>query len=197
MSTASARLFFQDQSDAITAVVFLWERRLAGDHVYTPVTDFDVNEGDLNERIRGLFKLYIEKVLEGEVVKKLERKIEKLAVEIDKFTSFFKRPRRVRVYSENQAKKEAMRVEMEGVVKRVEEFRKGMRCLMDFIEGRENGGWGVLRVYDESNGRKMNFFYYWSRIHFLILREFRRVENGLPIYGFRSEILKMLHSQQV
>ncbi|KAJ6420760.1 hypothetical protein OIU84_028175 [Salix udensis] len=197
MSTASARLFFQDQSDAITAVVFLWERRLAGDHVYTPVTDFDVNEGDLNERIRGLFKLYIEKVLEGEVVKELERKIEKLAVEIDKFTSFFKRPRGVRVYSENQAKKEALRVEMEGVVKRVEEFRKGMRCLMDFIEGRKNGGWGVLRVYDESNGRKMNFFYYWSRIHFLILRECRRVENGLPIYGFRSEILKMLHSQQV
>lgn len=197
MSTASARLFFHDQSDAITAVVFLWERRLAGDHVYTPVTDFDVNEGDLNERIRGLFKLYIEKVLEGEVVKKLERKIEKLAVEIDKFTSFFKRPRGVRVYSENQVKKEALRVEMEGVVKRVEEFRKGMRCLMDCIEGRENGGWGVLRVYDESNGRKMNFFYYWSRIHFLILRECRRVENGLPIYGFRSEILKMLHSQQV
>ncbi|KAJ6683585.1 hypothetical protein OIU85_007289 [Salix viminalis] len=173
MSTASARLFFHDQSDAITAVVFLWERRLAGDHVYTPVTDFDVNEGDVNERIRGLFKLYIEKVLEGE------------------------RPRGVRVYSENQVKKEALRVEMEGVVKRVEEFRKGMRCLMDFIEGRKNGGWGVLRVYDESNGRKMNFFYYWSRIHFLILRECRRVENGLPIYGFRSEILKMLHSQQV
>ncbi|KAJ7013565.1 hypothetical protein NC653_003274 [Populus alba x Populus x berolinensis] len=29
------------------------------------------------------------------------------------------------------------------------------------------------------------------------IRECRRVENGLPIYGFRSEILKMLHSQQI
>jgi ATP-dependent RNA helicase DHX8/PRP22 len=29
------------------------------------------------------------------------------------------------------------------------------------------------------------------------LRECRRVENGLPVYGFRSEFLKMLRSQQV
>lgn len=165
--------------------------------MYTPVTDFDVNEGDLNERIRGLFKLYAEKVLEGEVVKKLERKIENLAVEIGKFTSFFKRPKGVRVYSENKVKKEALRVEMEVVVKRAEEFRKGMRCLMDCIEGKEIGDLGVFRVYDEGNGRKMGIFYYWSRIHFLILRECRRVENGLPIYGFRSEFLKMLHSQQL
>jgi ATP-dependent RNA helicase DHX8/PRP22 len=99
-------LFFHDQSNAIVAAVFLWEQRLAGDHVYTPVTDFDVNEGDLNERIRGLFKLYAEKVLEGEVVKKLERKIENLAVEIGKFTSFFKWPKGVRVYSENKVKQE-------------------------------------------------------------------------------------------
>jgi ATP-dependent RNA helicase DHX8/PRP22 len=190
-------LFFHDQSNAIVAAVFLWEQRLAGDHVYTPVTDFDVNEGDLNERIRGLFKLYAERVLEGEVVKKLERKIENLAVEIGKFTSFFKRPKGVRVYSENKVKKEALRVEMEVVVKRVEEFRKGMRCLMDCIEGKEIGDLGVLRVYDEGNGRKMGIFYYWSRIHFLILRECRRVENGLPVYGFRSEFLKMLRSQQV
>ncbi|KAG6793199.1 hypothetical protein POTOM_002393 [Populus tomentosa] len=80
---------------------------MGGDHVYTPVTDFGINEGELNEKIR-----------EGGV-----------------------------------------RVEMEGVVKMLEEFRKGMR------------------------------------IQFLS-RECRRVENGLPIYGFRSEILKMLHSQQ-
>lgn len=45
-------------------------------------------------------------------------------------------------------------------------------------------------------GERWEFFYYWSRIQFLS-RECRRVENGLPIYGFRSEILKMLHSQQV
>lgn len=44
---------------------------LWADHVYTPVTDFGLNEGELNEKIRGLFKLYVEKVLEGEVVKKL------------------------------------------------------------------------------------------------------------------------------
>ncbi|KAJ6949023.1 hypothetical protein NC651_003132 [Populus alba x Populus x berolinensis] len=38
---------------------------------------------------------------------------------------------------------------MEGVVKRLEEFRKGMRCLMDCIEGKGIGDLGVLRVYDE------------------------------------------------
>lgn len=40
-------------------------------------------------------------------------------------------------------------MEMEGVVKRLEEFRKGMRCLMDCIEGKGIGDLGVLRVYDE------------------------------------------------
>jgi ATP-dependent RNA helicase DHX8/PRP22 len=118
-------------------------------------------------------------------------------VEINKFASFSRRPRGVMVYNEKKMKKEALRVEMEGVVKRLEEFRKGMRCLMDCIEVKGIGDLGVMRVYDECNGRKMGiFFYYWSRIQFLS-RECRRVENGLPIYGFRSEILKMLHSQQV
>ncbi|CAK7328502.1 unnamed protein product [Dovyalis caffra] len=196
ISTITARLFFENQSDAITALVSLWERRLAGDHAYTPSADFHVNEAELNEKIRGLFRLYVEKVLEGEVVKKLERKIETLAVEIDKVSGFLRRPRGVRVYSENTAKKEVLRVEMEGVVKRVEEFRNGMNCLIDSIEGKEIGDFGVLRVCDESNGRKMRIFDYWSRIHFLVSRECRRLENGLPIYGFRSEILKMLHSQQ-
>lgn len=47
-------------------------------------------------------------------------------------------------------------MEMEGVVKRLEEFRKGMRCLMDCIEGK---GIGDMRVYDECNGRKMRIFF--------------------------------------
>lgn len=80
-------------------------------------------------------------------------------MEINKFASFSRRPRGVMVCNENKMKKEALRVEMEGVVKRLEEFRKGMRCLMDCIEGKGIGDLGVMRVYDECNGRKMRIFF--------------------------------------
>lgn len=47
-------------------------------------------------------------MLDGEVVKKLWRKIVALPMEINKFASFSRRPRGVMVYSENKMKKEAL-----------------------------------------------------------------------------------------
>lgn len=37
----------------------------------------------------------------------------------------------------------------------------------------------------------------WNRIHHLILRECKRLDDGLPIYAYRQEILQRIYLEQV
>uniref|UniRef100_A0A2P2JTQ8 RNA helicase n=1 Tax=Rhizophora mucronata TaxID=61149 RepID=A0A2P2JTQ8_RHIMU len=182
-----ACLVFHDRADALNAVFFLWERRLSGDYLFTPVVDAGISE-DTNERLKILFRLHVEKLLECESVKKLEIKVEKLRVEISKCN--VKKPGSLRVSSQNMDKKKGLSAEMEGIVRRIEEFRSGMNCVIDYLEGREIEELGVLRFGTEGG-------FNWGRLHSLLLRESRRLEDGLPLYGFRREILQAMHGHQV
>eukprot|EP00257_Ricinus_communis_P018271 XP_015576939.1 ATP-dependent RNA helicase DEAH12, chloroplastic [Ricinus communis] len=59
--TLVATLVFHHQIDALNAFVFLWEKRLLGDHLFTPILDFGVNE-ETSEKVRNLFQLHVQKL---------------------------------------------------------------------------------------------------------------------------------------
>ncbi|KAJ4848948.1 hypothetical protein Tsubulata_034184 [Turnera subulata] len=188
-----ARLYYQLETDAVAGIVSLWERRLAGEHMLIPAVDSGVSwEGinDINGKVRVMFQSHVGELMDGEAVKKLEGKIDSLSSEIAKVSRLLRRPNNQRALQELKAKWEGLRVEEDGILRRTEEFRKGMKCVSDYIHGKEIEELGVLR-FDTSEG------FNWSKIHCLILRECRRLEDGLPIYGYRSDILQTLHSQQV
>ena len=44
---------------------------------------------------------------------------------------------------------------------------------------------------------KLDGSFDWKRLHCLIKRERRRLEEGLPIYAFRWDVLHAIHSQQL
>ena len=75
------------------------------------------------------------------------------------------------------------------VERRLKEFESAMQCLLKYLEG------GVdvegVTVFRFDGG------FDWKRIHCLIKRECRRLEDGLPIYAYRSDILQEIHYQQV
>lgn len=76
------------------------------------------------------------------------------------------------------------------VERRLKEFESAMQCLLKYLE---DGG-------DDVEGVKVFRFdggFDWKRIHCLIKRECRRLEDGLPIYAYRSDILQEIHYQQV
>ncbi|KDP40932.1 hypothetical protein JCGZ_24931 [Jatropha curcas] len=185
-----ASLFFQQQADALDAYVSFWERRLAGDHFFNPEVDFKVGE-DVRERLKRVFKFYAEKkVLEGETVKKLEGKVNELSVAIDEFSGLLRKPKSLRTYVEIEARKQHLHDERDGIVNRIEEFKGAVKCILDYLDGKEVEELAVLGF---KNWKGFN----WNKIHFFLLRECRRLENGLPIYGFRREILQQMHLQQV
>ncbi|XP_050210057.1 ATP-dependent RNA helicase DEAH11, chloroplastic-like [Mercurialis annua] len=187
----AAKLSYGHQIDAVKAFIFLWEKRLLGDHLFNPIAEFAIND-ETNDKIRVLFQLYCRSLLEGEILGKLERRVNELSVDVEKIC---KKPKGLGVFDELKGEKERLVGEVDGIVKRIEEFKFGVKCVLDYLEKKDaEGGDMELRVLlGFRNGKSYN----WSKLHCLLLRECRRVEDGLPMYGFRREILRQIHSQQV
>lgn len=112
--------------------------------------------------------------------------------EIAEVAELLKKRNRVVVYSELEERKKVMSAERDLIAKRVREFKAGVKCILGYLEGKKEGkeeeGFQVF-VFD---GR-----FDWERIHRIVLREIRRLEDGLPIYAYRQQILERIHGGQV
>ncbi|XP_050210053.1 ATP-dependent RNA helicase DEAH12, chloroplastic-like [Mercurialis annua] len=189
----AATLLYRHQIDAVNAFIFLWEKRLLGDHLFTPIVDFGIND-ETHDKIRVLFQLHCKSLLGGEFLEKLEWRVNELSFDIDRVSNLLKKPKGLRVFNDLGDEKDRLVGELDGIVKRIEEFKFGVRCVLDYLEKKDVEGEMELRVLlGFRNGKSHN----WSKLHCLLLRECRRVEDGLPIYGSRREILRQIHSQQV
>ncbi|KAL5556528.1 hypothetical protein UlMin_038764 [Ulmus minor] len=193
----SGFLYFQQWVDTREAVVKFWELRLDGVHSFVPELDplvvvpSDILE--LKDRLKILFSDRIRCLIDGEEVKKWNEKRDLLGVEIEKVSSLLGKRRGIGSFHELTDKRKRLTCEVDLVDKRVREFKSAMNFLLAYIEGRtleECGVYGVpvLRLNGDFN---------WLQIHGLISRECRRLEDGLPIYAYRQEILEQIHSQQI
>ena len=150
---------------------------------------------ELKQKLKTLFSNHIKGLVEGELVKKWQKKIEEKSDEIaDVSGQMGKRHYPVGRFFELNEKKKALMAERSMISKRLKEFKGGMRSLLGCLEDGEIG--------NEEEGEAVDVFrvdgeFDWKRIHRLILREFRRLEDGLPIYAHRQEILTRIHGEQV
>lgn len=150
---------------------------------------------ELNQNLKTLFSSHITGLMEGELVRKWQKKINEKSDEIaDLSGQMGKRKYSLGRFYELHDKKKTLKAERSTISKRLKEFKGGMRSLLRCLEtgeiGNEEGDEGVevYRVEGELD---------WKLIHQLILRECRRLEDGLPIYARRQEILTRIHGQQV
>ncbi|XVE83095.1 hypothetical protein DITRI_Ditri16bG0059800 [Diplodiscus trichospermus] len=198
----SASLFFREWTHALSSILSLWRSRLDGSHHYTPnlisniVVPSDMVK--LKQNLKTLFSNHIRGLMEGELVKKWQKKLEEKSDEIAN-VSGQKGQKGRRHYSlgrfyELNEKKKALMAERSMISKRLKEFKGGMRSLLGCLEDGEIGneeeeeGVEVFRVDGEFD---------WKRIHGLISRECRRLDDGLPIYAHRQEILTRIHGEQI
>ncbi|CAN6810563.1 unnamed protein product [Brassica oleracea] len=180
---------FRQWVDALSAVVALWEYRLQGKTLLVPelvanvTVPSDVEE--LRDRLCGLFSAHVLSLMEnGDCVKKVRAEIEEKTRQVESFSS--KRGIKIEAFE----RKKAIEAERDLVVKRLEEFKNGMNSILRFLEGRDGEKDDVAVFSLEGD-------YDWPRIHSLIRRECRRLEDGLPIYAYRRNILKRIHGEQV
>nr|DAD41023.1 TPA_asm: hypothetical protein HUJ06_015346 [Nelumbo nucifera] len=189
----AARLYFQQWSDALEALTFFWERRLDGAHLLDPVVIPNVFVNEQRDRIKALFATRVQSLMNGEAVRRLQKKLEVTLDGIAKISNKLRKPQKPGTFKMLDAERKGLYAERKLISKRISEFKSAMRCILDHLEGKQSQeccDYGV-EVF------KFSGSFDWSRIHQLIKRELRRLEDGLPIYASRQEILREILSQQV
>ncbi|KAF3439242.1 hypothetical protein FNV43_RR17517 [Rhamnella rubrinervis] len=190
-------LFFRQWVDTIQAMVWFWESRLDGVHGLIPrlkpmvIVPSDIDE--LRDRLRVVFADHIRRLIDGEVVGKWNKKRDDFSNEIRNISALLGKPKRLKQHIELSDRVKRLTCERNLVDKRVKEFKSAMNCMLAHLQGksRESCGEQNVQVF------KFEGEYNWVRIHNLILRECRRLEDGLPIYAYRQDILEQIHSQQI
>lgn len=196
----AAKLFYKEWAFTLQAVTYLWRTRLEGTHSFTPklisriLLPSDIDE--VKQKLKVLFCDHIEGLLEGDLVKKWKGRIEDKSNEIAAVSERLKKNNSCLVFTELNEKKKGLVAERESLFGRLKEFRSSMSCFLAHVKGSEfelenDGDEGSLPVFNFDGECD------WEKIHQLILRECRRLEDGLPIYAFRQDILKQIHGEQI
>ncbi|KAJ6397891.1 hypothetical protein OIU77_018825 [Salix suchowensis] len=201
----TASLHFQEWSHTLNFMIALWELRLRGAHSFTPKLQSHIlvasDAEELKRNLTKKFSDYIEGFIEGvasnvnddeSVVGRWQAKVSEKSDEIAQVMRLLRGRNKPRNFIELNERKEGLMAERDLIVKRLREFRASMNCILKYIEGgREKEGERGLEVFVFDGEID------WERIHRLVLREIRRLVDGLPIYAYRQQILEMIHSKQV
>ncbi|KAI3814030.1 hypothetical protein L1987_18772 [Smallanthus sonchifolius] len=188
----AARFLYQQWPNALETTMYLWEVLLDGCLSFMPrlvqnlLVPSDTEE--LNSRLRVLFRKRIIGLMEGESVMKLGKKLEEVNREIARLGLLLKKPTRLATHMELSKKKEGHVREGELIRRRLGEFKSGMECIVDYLDGKVSDDVRVLLLKGAFN---------WNKIYWMIKRECRRLDDGLPIYADRKDILWQIHCQQV
>lgn len=169
-----------------------------------PLLDSNVAvKGDgVEVRLQNLFARHVRKVMtEGKEVKRWLEESERLSKEIMRVSGLLSNPLKIGMHYQYVEKKKGLVGEKNLVDRRVEEFVFAMECVLKYLEGEsdkgvDDSGKGDKGV-DGVNVLKFDGDFDWKKIECVINRERRRLEDGLPIYAYRREILQEIHYQQI
>ncbi|KAL8133956.1 ATP-dependent RNA helicase DEAH12, chloroplastic-like [Apium graveolens] len=185
--------FFDHWMDAREAVVVFWKIRFEGTYLLVPKLISNVyvpsDTEELDARLKPLFIDRIKELIDGELVKKWQMKLREVVTEIISINRVLAKPQRLIVSSELTDRKKRFVKERDYCAKRVKEFKSAMQCIINYLEGKEEEGEVIIF--------KLKGKFDWQMIDKLITRECRRIEDGLPIYSFRQDILKQINREQV
>ncbi|CAL5438608.1 unnamed protein product [Camellia sinensis] len=159
----------------------------------TPVSE--VLDDKLQERVKGLFVSHVESLLEGEVMQRMVKKREVLQNEAENLSARLRKPQKLGLlFGDLPGKAKGLRDEIGLITNRMEEFRSAMKWVLNYLQGNNSKDSvisGETEVFKFEDGLDL------CRIHCIVMRECRRLEEGLPIYGFRLEIIRKVLSEQV
>ncbi|CAJ1854787.1 unnamed protein product [Sphenostylis stenocarpa] len=190
----AAVLSYQNWEQARDAAAWFWESLLLEKHDYTPALDSNVVVmGDLDGRLRLLFARHVKKLMKGKEVKRWVEESDRLSKEIARISTLLSKPLHINSVNRFREKKEGLVTEMNLVERRLKEFESAMECILKYLEE---------KAVDVDSEECVSVFKFdggfdWKRIHCLIKRECRRLEDGLPIYAYRRDILLNVLYQQI
>ncbi|KAL0342946.1 UNVERIFIED_CONTAM: ATP-dependent RNA helicase DEAH12, chloroplastic [Sesamum angustifolium] len=143
------------------------------------------DKAELDDRLKVLFLEKLKGLKEGDLVGKLLKKLGSVVDEIKRISDSLKRPLKLGTGDELLRKRKGLEGEEGLILNRVQEFKSGIKCIENYLEKREKNEEPDIPVFCFPDGEID-----WGRIYRLMMRECRRLDDGLPIYGYRQDILK-------
>ncbi|KAG8383569.1 hypothetical protein BUALT_Bualt04G0027200 [Buddleja alternifolia] len=193
----SGILFYEQWSEALETVVQLWVMKLNDrGHIFWPRVIFNVevpsDKSELNDRLKTVFLEKLKGLMEGALVEKWLKKCKNVVEETNRVKSLLSKPQKLGVCDELLRKREGLDAERDLLLNRVQEFKCGIKSIVNYLENGKKDEEGDIPVFRISDGEID-----WARVYKLMMRECRRLDDGLPIYAHRRDILKQIHNQQV
>lgn len=198
----AARLCYEQWSETVEVMEHLWRTRVGEEHLMTPwlIQNVEVSSDklELEDRLKPIFMQKVREFMDGELVKKSRKKLKEVTEEINVVSAQLRKPNPLGVADDLLKKKEALMAERDLVSRRTKEFRYGIRCVKFFLK-RE-----CPEPMDDDDGSgestsvfKLEGDFNWDQIHHIMKRECKRLEDSLPIFSFRQEILRTILGHQV
>ncbi|KAI3737577.1 hypothetical protein L2E82_27584 [Cichorium intybus] len=91
---------------------------------------------EFNYRFRVLFSERIKGFIEGELVKKWEKKLGQVPNEIVKLDALLRKPKKYATHMELWKNKEGFVRDKTLIGRRIAEFKSGMECILDYVNGK-------------------------------------------------------------
>ncbi|CAA6658866.1 unnamed protein product [Spirodela intermedia] len=203
--SVAVKLFFPAWPDALESAVYFWGRRLDGAHEMAvrvlsnvPTNDEVCDRAEEAVRLRNLFAGHARGLLACESVRRCDQRIEEVSAEIRKLSESMKNRTKLPLFLERMARRSRLEEERDQLRQKRGEFQAGLRSILTLL-GEEAGGEGSV---GKEEGDGVEVFgargeLDWNQIHWLLIRERRRLDEGLPIFAYRRKILNVINSNQV
>ncbi|KAF0908053.1 hypothetical protein E2562_022903 [Oryza meyeriana var. granulata] len=191
----AARLLFRSLPAASAAARELWSVRLEGLHLLTPDVSDPALASHAAPLIASLFAAHASRLLDSDLVSLTAARSSELAASIQTVKRRLTAYNRIRDFEQLQVQKRTLEAEKDLVDAKIAEYKAAMRsirrALLRGTEDDEEGEEG-LEVFGIGGGGEMDF----ARLHRIMLRECRRLKEGLPIYAYRRNILDHIFANQ-
>ena len=189
----AARLVFRSLREAAAAARELWAHRLEGHHLLTPELRDPALAAHASPLIASLFAAHASRLLDSDLSVLSAARSAEIAASIQAVKGRLGSPNRFRDFNQLILEMKTLEAEKELVDAKIAEYQAAMRSIQramlreadDYEEG--------VDVFGSVQGVEVDF----ARVHKIMLRECRRLKEGLPIYAYRRRILNHIFTNQV
>ncbi|VAH73546.1 unnamed protein product [Triticum turgidum subsp. durum] len=193
----AARLLFRSLPAAAAAARELWSLRLDGLHLLTPYLPDAALASHAFPLVASLFASHASRLLDSGLVSRSAARSAELAVSIQSVKRRLRGHNNFRDFDQFNLQKKTLEAEKELVDAKIAEYKAAMssirRAMLRGTDDEEEVEEEGVDVFGIGEGEDVDFV----RLHMMMMRECRRLNEGLPIYSYRRKILNHIFNNQV
>uniref|UniRef100_A0A453JVZ4 RNA helicase n=1 Tax=Aegilops tauschii subsp. strangulata TaxID=200361 RepID=A0A453JVZ4_AEGTS len=190
----AARLLFRSLPAAAAAARDLWSLRLEGRHLLTPYLPDAALAAKAFPLISSLFASHASRLLDSDLVSRLAARSSQLAASVQSVKHRLRvRRSNLRDFDQLNLQRKTLEADKDLLDAKIAEYKAAMmsirRAMLSGTDEEEEG----VDLFGIVEGDDVDF----ARVHTMMLRECRRLNEGLPIYAYRRKILNHIFANQV